>query len=309
MYKDKITKLVEIFQHSQLSISKFSKIIEKDRRIVTSWIDKKTYKEPDKKTLEKISSFFRYPIEIWNTSCQDDEYNSLLKEIPKNEIKIIDDNYVNRLKYILKHESKGRLVIHSQFPGPVYRDTVISNIYKIETNKDIEQLKSKRMQTMLIHSFKSEEWYSIKSILNFCFSEIGNAYNKDKRIKILDLMKITFDKNYNKHLYLFDSFSTKIHGLDTTYMSININDGIMFLKAPIESVFIEISNKALVERINLHFTSGIEAPKHVEPKDSIIILDILKNSLIYNFDLITTYNKINQMTSYGNLFKNNINFE
>ena len=43
----------------------------------------------------------------------------------------------------------------------------------------------------------------------------------------------TFHENYNKHLFLYDSFSKKIYGLDTMYTSVMIQDGVMFFKSPL----------------------------------------------------------------------------
>ncbi len=47
-YKNSIEKFIEIFKRSNLSISKFAQLINKDRRTVTSWIDKITEIEPNK---------------------------------------------------------------------------------------------------------------------------------------------------------------------------------------------------------------------------------------------------------------------
>ena len=53
-YKNSIEKFIEIFKRSNLSISKFAVLINKDRRTVTSWIDKVTDIEPNKEIKDKI---------------------------------------------------------------------------------------------------------------------------------------------------------------------------------------------------------------------------------------------------------------
>ena len=60
-YKNSIEKFIEIFKRSNLSISKFALLINKDRRTVTSWIDNITDIEPNKDIKDKICQTFRYP--------------------------------------------------------------------------------------------------------------------------------------------------------------------------------------------------------------------------------------------------------
>jgi transcriptional regulator with XRE-family HTH domain len=306
MPKRTVDKIVEIYKRSELSISKFASILGKDRRTVTAWIDNMVQKKPDKVVLERISTFFRYPDRIWDETCQGDEFLELLTQVPKEEIKIIDEGYLGGLKYILAHEDKERFVIHPQFPGPMYRDTTVPRVYRTQSSLEIEMFKKERIQKMLSYAFHTTEWYSIKSLLSFCFSEIGNFYTKEQKCQILTLMIENFDNNYNKRLYFFDSFSRKIYGLDTAYTSINIKNGVMFFKAPLESVFIEVRNAKLIERIHRHFTFGAEAPTHVNPNDAAAILRILKACIETGKNLHEAYEVINQNTLYAGLFKNNI---
>ncbi|MCF6172839.1 MAG: hypothetical protein L3J44_03540, partial [Campylobacteraceae bacterium] len=81
---------------------------------------------------------------------------------------------------------------------------------------------------------------------------------------------------------------------------------VIFFKAPLESVFIEVRNKKLIERIHRHFTYGKEAPIHVNPNDASKILKILQKSIELNLTLVQTYEQINQQTVYGEIFRNNI---
>ena len=301
-----LEKIVAIYKRSELSISKFATIIGKDRRTVTSWIDKLVDKEPSSEVLEKISYFFRYPNNIWDEDCQKDDFFELLSQIPKEEVKIIDEGYLGGLKYILEHEDKERFVIHAQFPGPMYRDTTVPRVYRTKSSLEIESFKKERTTRMLSYSFETTEWYSIKSLLSFCFSQIGNFYTKEQKVQILDLMIESFHENYNKRMYLFDSHSRKIYGLDTTYTSINIKNGVMFFKAPLESVFIEVRNRKLIERFHRHFTFESDAPTHVNPNDATLILKILKKCVELELDLCGAYEDINRKTFYGGLFQNNI---
>ena len=301
-----VDKIIEIYRRSELSISKFAKVIGKDRRTVTAWIDRVVDKEPHSEVLEKISTFFRYHSTIWSEDCKEDDFLELISRIPKEEVRIIDEGYLGGLKYILEHEDKQRLVIHPQFPGPMYRDATVPRVYRTKSSLEIESFKKKRTSRILSYSFETTEWYSISSLLKFCFSQIGNFYTKEQKIQILELMYDSFYENFNKRLYFFDSYSRKVYGLDTAYTSINIKSGIMFFKAPLESVFIEVRNEKLIERIHRHFTSGSEAPTHVNPNSATQILKILKNMVKLELGLCEAYEEINRNTLYGGLFKNSI---
>ena len=295
LFNSGIEKLIEIYKRSNLSISKFASLIQKDRRTVTSWVDNVTKIDPPADVKEKLCQLFRYPDYIWEDGCSGDE-----------EVRIIDDDYYGRLKYIMELEQNRRFVIQAQFPGPMYRDTAVKSIYRTKTSKEIEELKQKRIEQMLRYDYDTTEWYSIKSVLNFCYSEIGNFYTKEEKLKILELIYELFNNNYNKKLFLFDSFSRKIYGMETTYISINVKQKILFFKSPIETVFIEIRNKKLVERMHKYYSSPIEAPHHVNFLESIKIIKILQDALKYNNNLIQAYESINRLTDYGELFYNNL---
>lgn len=306
MYLSALDKIIEIYRRSALSISKFAKVIGKDRRTVTSWLDKTTNKEPSVEVKQAISKFFRYPYKIWEESCSNDEFVDIITGVPQEEIRIIDEGYYGGLLYILECEHLERFVIHQQFPGPMYRDKIVPRVYKDRNSQEIEELKKIRIKKMLDYSFQSIEWYSIQSMLSFAFSEVGNFYTKEHKLYILDLMYDTFYDNYNKSLYFFDSHSRKIYGMDTAYTSINIKKNIMFFKAPIESVFIEIRNKKLIEKIHKYFTSVTKSPSHVNRMDSINILKSLQKSIELDESIIDFYEKINKETDYGELFLNNL---
>ncbi len=299
-------KIIEIYHQSGLSISKFAKIINKDRRTVSSWINKQVIIKPQEDVLNKISTFFRYPDHIWQEDCQENEFLNAITQTPTKDIRMIEDNRENRLRYILKKESKERLVIHPKFPGPVYRDAIAAKKFQIKEDETLKQLKQERIDKILTHSYKSDEWYDIKSLLQFCFSEIACFYTKEEKIAVLDLMYDTFHDNYNKHLFFYDSFSKKIYGIDTVYTSVFVQDGTMFFKSPLDSVFIEISNKEIVTKIHKYFTSSKDAPLHIKPHDATKILRILKDAIKMDLNLFETYHIINDTTEYGEYIKNNI---
>lgn len=308
-YKSSIEKIIEIYKRSNLSISKFASLIQKDRRTVTSWVDRVTDVEPSNGVKEKICSIFRYPDYIWEEACNDEEFIKSITQIPQKEVRIIDEDYHGRLRYIMEMEANRRFVIQAQFPGPMYRDTAVKRIYRTKTSLEIEDLKQKRINQMLRYDYDTTEWYSIKSVLSFCFAEIGNFYTKEEKIKILELIYELFNNNYNKKLFLFDSFSRKIYGMETTYISINVKQKILFFKSPIESVFIEIRNKNLVERMHKYYSSPIEAPSHVNFLESVKIIKILQDALKYNNDIKQTYETINRSTDYGELFYHNLSLD
>ncbi len=308
-FKNSIEKFVEIFNRSNLSISRFASMINKDRRTVTSWIDNHANIEPTKEIKDKICQIFRYPDYIWEDACSGEEFLKSITQIPQKEVRIIDEDYKGRLQYIIEHEKNRRFVIQAQFPGPMYRDSAVRKVYKHTTSADIEELKQERIDQMLRYDYDTTEWYSIKSVLSFCFASIGNFFTKDEKIKILELMYELFNNNYNKKLFLFDSFSRKIYGMETTYISINVKNKILFFKSPIESVFIEIRNKNLVERMHKYYSSPIEAPSHVNFLESVRILKILQDALRYNNDIKQAYETINRETNYGELFYNNLSID
>lgn len=305
-FKNGIEKFIEIFKRSNLSISKFASLIQKDRRTVTSWIDNISDIEPNEDVKNKICQVFRYPDFIWEDGCSGEEFIKSISQIPQKEVRIIDDDYYGRLKYLMELEKNRRFVIQAQFPGPMYRDTAVKSIYRTKTSTEIEELKQQRIEQMIRNDYDTTEWYSIKSVLTFCFATIGNFYTKEEKIKILELIYELFNNNYNKKLFLFDSFSRKIYGMETTYISINIKQKILFFKSPIESVFIEIRNKNLVERMHKYYSSPIEAPSHVNFLESVKIIKILQDAVRYNNSLSQAYETINRTTDYGELFFHNL---
>ncbi|WP_417326363.1 hypothetical protein [Halarcobacter sp.] len=309
MYKNGIEKFIEIFKRSNLSISKFASLIQKDRRTVTSWIDNISDIEPNEDVKQKICTIFRYPDFIWEEGCTGDEFVKSITQIPQKEVRIIDEDYYGRLKYIMDIEKNRRFVIQAQFPGPMYRDTAVKKVYRTKTSTEIEELKQGRIEQMLRYDYDTTEWYSIKSVLSFCFANFGNFYTKEEKIKILELIYELFNNNYNKKLFLFDSFSRKIYGMETTYISINVKQKILFFKSPIESVFIEIRNKNLVERMHKYYSSPVEAPSHVNFLESINIINILKDAVRYNNSILQAYETINRTTDYGELFYNNLSID
>jgi len=308
-YENGIEKFIEIFKRSNLSISKFASLIQKDRRTVTSWIDNLSDVEPNNDIKDKICQIFRYPNFIWEDGCVGEEFIKSITQIPQKEVRIIDEDYYERLKYIMELEKNRRFVIQSQFPGPMYRDTAVKRVYRTKTSADIEELKRQRIQQMLKYDYDTTEWYSIKSILSFCFASIGNFYTREERVQILDLVYELFNNNYNKKLFLFDFFSRKIYGMETTYISINVKQKILFFKSPIESVFIEIRNKNLVERMHKYYSSPVEAPCHVNFLESVKIIKILQEAVKYNNTIIQAYETINRTTNYGGLFFNNLSID
>lgn len=308
-YRTSIDKLIEIYKRSNLSISKFASLIQKDRRTVTSWVDRVTDVEPSKSVKEKICALFRYPDYIWEEACNEEEFVKSITQIPQKEVRIIDEDYCGRMRYIMEIEENRRFVIQAQFPGPMYRDTAVKRIYRTQTSSEIEALKQNRINQMLRYDYDTTEWYSIKSILSFCFASIGNFYTKEEKIKILELIYELFNNNYNKKLFLFDSFSRKIYGMETTYISINVKQKVLFFKSPIESVFIEIRNKNLVERMHKYYSSPIEAPSHINFLESVKIIKILQDALKYNNDIKQAYESINRLTDYGELFYNNLSVD
>ncbi|PLY08036.1 MAG: hypothetical protein C0625_03560 [Arcobacter sp.] len=309
VYKNGIEKFIEIFKRSNLSISKFASLIQKDRRTVTSWIDNISDIEPNGDVKEKICNIFRYPDFIWDEGCSGDEFIKSITQIPQKEVRIIDEDYQGRLKYIMDLEQNRRFVIQAQFPGPMYRDTAVKRVYRTKTSTEIEELKQQRIEQMLRYDYDTTEWYSIKSVLTFCFAAIGNFYTKEEKVKILELIFELFNNNYNKKLFLFDSFSRKIYGMETTYISINVKQKILFFKSPIESVFIEIRNKNLVERMHKYYSSPIEAPSHVNFLESVKIIKILQDAVMYNNSILQAYETINRTTDYGELFYHNLSID
>src|SRR5574344_435473 len=281
-FKNSIEKFIEIFNRSNLSISKFASLIDKDRRTITSWIDRVSNVEISNDIKTKICKEFRYPEYIWEDACSGDEFLKSITSIPQKEVRIIDEDYKGRLQYIIEHEKNRRFVIQAQFPGPMYRDSAVRKVYKTTNSSEIEELKQERINQMLRYDYDTTEWYSIKSVLSFCFASIGNFFTKEEKIKILELMYELFNNNYKK---------------------------ILFFKSPIESVFIEIRNKSLVERMHKYYSSPIEAPSHVNFLESVKILKILQEALKYNNTITQAYETINRETNYGELFYNNLSID
>ncbi|PAF42859.1 hypothetical protein [Helicobacter sp. 11S02596-1] len=305
--KNGIERLIAIYNRYGMSISRFSTIIAKDRRTLTSWIDKTTSKEPPESVKNAICAFFRYPKSIWD--CSDEMFEELLEKIPEEQVRIIDKGYEGGLAYILDKEKEERFVIHPRFPGPAYRDKIVDSPYKTSTSVLAKKLRSMRSEHILEYGFVSVEWYSIESLLKFAFSPIGNPYTMEQKIQILGLVYDTFDDNYNKSLYLFDSHSTKLYGMDTAYISINPKQKILFFKMPIDSLIVEISNQVLIDRVHRYFTSMSQTPKHILRTDSPKIIAMLLECLKNRCSLLEFYEHVSLKTTYGELFANNISVD
>lgn len=302
-----IQRILAILNRYGTSISYLSKIIGKDRRTLSGWIDGSVKKELNPDTKNKICTFFRYPMNIWE--CDDNEFYNILNGIPSQEIQIIDKGYEGSLRYILEQEKTNRLVIQPRFPGPAYRDLIAQSPYKTQTSQESKRMRQERSKRILDYHFITFEWYSIESLLKFAFCVIGNPYTLKQKRFILQTMYETFHDNYNKHLYLFDSYSTKVFGMDTMYISIIKEKDLMFFKIPIDSVIVEVSNKTLVDKVFRHFSSKHSTLKHIPPSDSPKILQLLLESLNNNETLNQFYHTIKRQTKYEAIFANNIAYE
>lgn len=300
-------KMQEIFKKSALSLSKFAKILGKDRRTILSWLENKDKRELDENSKEKICDFFRYPFKIWNSD--DAEFYSLLNGLVQEEVRIIDEGYVGGLKYIYENENEGSLILHPSFPNPAYRDFIVPSVYQNIDSEEARYYRKKRGEKMRSYSFVASEWYSIKSLLEFCFSPIGNFYTREQKISILELMLHTFKDNLNKSLYFFDSYSLKIYGLDMFYLSINIKENFMFFKAPLEMLLVEIRNSSLVYKLHHHYTNAKKCPVHIDPKDASFILELLIQCLKERLDLLSACEFIGKKSKYVDLFKKSLSLE
>ncbi len=309
-YENNMEKIREIYKRSFLSISRFSKLISKDRRTISSWLDSKEEINLNIETKKEICEKFRYSQKIWDKSCFGEDFLKELNEVSKKEVQIIDADYIKRLKYIMNMEANKRFVIQAEFPGPVYRDAMLESTGRIKNHdKEVQALKRARIKKMLSYDYDTTEWYSIKSILNFCFASIGNFYTKEEKIKVLDLMYDIFANNYNKKLFLFDSYSKNRYGAQTTYISINTKRKVLFFKSPIQRLFIEIKNKDLVQTIHKYYSNPKTAPEHINFLDSFFLIKILRDALMYNNSLLQAYQSIAKQSSYAKLFFKNLSID
>ncbi|KGI55535.1 helix-turn-helix domain-containing protein [Campylobacter sp. MIT 97-5078] len=293
-------RLKEIFNKSGLSLSKFATLLGKDRRTLASWLEKNEKKELDEGVKNKICELFRYPKEIWHSDRA--HFFSLLNGLKNEELKVIDEGYIGGLKYIFENENEGATILHPAFPNPAYRDFIVPFVYQNIDSEEAKIYRRKRGEKMRDYSFAASEWYSIKSLLEFCFSPIGNFYTKEQKIAILELMIATFKDNFNKTLYFFDSYDKKIYGLEMFYLSINVKQNLMFFKAPLEMLIVEIRNTSLIRKIHHHYTNAQKCPAHIAPKDACFIMQILTNCLKGNLNLGQTCDIIERQSSYGELF-------
>ena len=296
-------KLREIFNRSGLSFTHFGRIVGRDRRTVVSWTTGGVSREPSTEVKRSICRFFRFPFKIWDEHCLDDEFLSIITGIDDSEIRIIDEGYLGGLLYTLEREKEGRLVLQSQFPGPVYRDKVVSRVYHRADSAEIKAQKDKRSSLMLDYAFQTSEWYTIKSLLNFAYSPIGVFYSLEEKIRVLDLMHKTFYDNYNKRIFFYDSFSVKVYGMDVVYTGIDVKNETLFFKSPLESLFVEIQNKPLVEKFYRHFSSPSKAPEHIQGEAAVELLRMLKTSLQSSMGIHEFCKKADELAGYNDLFQ------
>ena len=61
-------------------------------------------------------SDFRYPDYIWEDGCYGEEFLKSITQIPQKEVRIIDEDYYGRLKYIMEMEKKQKICNSSTVP-------------------------------------------------------------------------------------------------------------------------------------------------------------------------------------------------
>ncbi len=296
-------RLSELIAHLRLSITKFAHILQKDRRTIVAWTQ--TQKELSHSVKLDICRAFRYPQEIWH--CSKERFFDLLQSPSTSEVSVIDESYCASVKYIYENENEGSLIIHPSFPNPAYRDFIVPLIYKQNDSAMVDEWRKKRGEKMRAYSFSVSEWYSIKSLLEFGFSRIGNFYTKEQKLQILELMIDTFKDNLSKSLYFFDSYNQKIYGLDLFYTSINAKEQKMFFKAPLETLIVETTNAELIAKLYKHYTNAKECPPHIDPRDAVSVLELLHFCLQNDYGLLKTCHYIDQNSKYGDFFLKNIN--
>lgn len=296
-------RLSELIAHLRLSITKFAHILQKDRRTIVAWTQ--TQKELNHNAKLDICRAFRYPQEIWH--CSKERFFDLLQSPNTSEVSVIDESYCASVKYIYENENEGSLIIHPSFPNPAYRDFIVPLIYKQNDSAMVDEWRKKRGEKMRAYSFSVSEWYSIKSLLEFGFSRIGNFYTKEQKLQILELMIDTFKDNLSKSLYFFDSYNQKIYGLDLFYTSINAKEQKMFFKAPLETLIVETTNAELIAKLYKHYTNAKECPPHIDPRDATVVLELLHFCLQNDYGLLKTCHYIDQNSKYGDFFLKSIN--
>ena len=87
------------------------------------------------------------------------------------------------------------------------------------------------------------------------------------------------------------------------YLSVNPKEKRMFLKLPLETAIVEIKNSDLVTKIHTHYTHAKKCPTHIDPKDAVMIMELILNSLKDNESLEQTCDKIDKFSPYGAIFK------
>lgn len=293
-------RLKEIIKKSGLSLNKIALILGKDRRTINSYLQSNNDKFLSEELRLKICEYFRYPSEIWYSDNK--TFYQLLNELKESELKIIDEGSVGQLKYLVENENEGMLILNHRFPNSVYKYLVLDFVYKDKDNEEINLYRKKRTEKIRDHSFNLSEWYPIKSLLEFCFANVGNFYTKEQKIAILDFVLDNFKDNFNKNLYFFDSYAKKNYGLDSFYVCINAKENFLFFKAPIETMLVEIRNSTLVQKLHRHYTDAKECPPHVQGKEACFILELLKECINKNLNIKQSCELINEKTPYGSLF-------
>ena len=86
------------------------------------------------------------------------------------------------------------------------------------------------------------------------------------------------------------------------YLSLNIKEKKMFLKLPLETTILEIKNSDLINKIHTHYTHAKKCPTHIDPKDAVMVMELILESIKDNDDLMKTCAKIDKFTSYGKIF-------
>jgi hypothetical protein len=163
-----------------------------------------------------------------------------------------------------------------------------------------------RARRIISKEVTSSEYYTLKSLLLFAFSEVGKCANEHKKM-IVEKVIEAFKDDLRMHLCFFDSTSSKI-GDTFPNMEILVNKSLLIVDMPIPShSILEIKSKLIVKIIDAFFRNKKSFKQgSIRGNDAILLLEILKKCIEEEQSVITFYRRCKEETKHGQLILNQL---
>jgi hypothetical protein len=202
--------------------------------------------------------------------------------------------------YLREIEADGRIGIYHSFP---------SSTYTTEYRTNVSQEELKRANKIILERVTSQEYYTIKSLLLFAFSEVGQFTDKDKG-GIIENMINAFSHDRQMRLCFYDNAYLKLGPVPN--MEIIKLRSLVIIDTPKPNCLLEIKNDKVVEVFDSFFRDKRsfirdEANIAIEEDDAIFLLKMIGEYIKEGGQLATGFYKQCKEQWYADLILNQLN--